>query len=73
MLIDIQLGQCTDIDLKFIFSWQRIGQFVVQSMDTLDHQDISTLQLLDITLVLSLTGLEIEGWQLYLFAVKELS
>ena len=40
MLIDIQLGQCTDIDLEFIFFWQIMGQRIIQTMNAFDHQNI---------------------------------
>ena len=40
MLINIQLGQCTDINLEFTLFGKRITQFVIESVNSLDHQDI---------------------------------
>ena len=40
MLVNVQLCQGTDIDFELAFLWKRIAQFVVQSVDSLNDQDV---------------------------------
>ena len=49
MFINIQLSQSAEINLKFALLWQRIAEPVIQSMNSLDHQNIVFIQLQKIT------------------------
>ena len=49
MFINIQLSQSAEINLKFALLWQRIAEFIIQSMNSLNHQNIVFIQLQKIT------------------------
>ena len=72
MLIDIQLGQCTDIDLEFIFFWQIMGQRIIQTMNAFDHQNILLTKLHIMSVIFPFSGLEIERRKFNPFACKQL-
>ena len=72
MLIDIQLGQCTDIDLEFIFFWQIMGQRIIQTMNAFDHQNILLTKLHIMSVIFPFSGLEIERRKLNPFSCKQL-
>ena len=65
MLINIDIGQCTDIDLVFTLLGKCIRCLLIQAVDTFDHQNIIRSQLFEIAFILPLSGLEIEGRQLH--------
>ena len=60
MFINIQLSQSAEINLKFALLWQRIAEPVIQSMNSLDHQNIVFIQLQKITFIFSGSCFEIE-------------
>ena len=70
MLIDIQLGQCTDIDLEFIFFWQIMGQRIIQTMNAFDHQNILLTKLHIMSVIFPFSGLEIERRKLFHFSYQ---
>ena len=72
MLINIQLGQCTDINLEFTLFGKCITQFVIESVNSLDHQDIFLSKLQFITFIFPGTGLKIKGWKIHLFSCKKI-
>ena len=43
MCIDIQLCQCTDVDLVLIDPWNILGHIFVQSMDPLNDNRLITI------------------------------
>ena len=59
MFINIQLSQSAEINLKFALLWQRIAEPVIQSMNSLDHQNIVFIQLQKITFIFSGSCFEI--------------
>ena len=72
MLIDIQLGQCTDIDLEFIFFWQIMSQRIIQTVNAFDHQNILLSELHIMSVIFPFSGLEIERRKLNPFSCKQL-
>ena len=65
MLINVDIGQRTDVDLVFALLGKCIGSLLIQSVDSLDDQNIVRSQLFEIALVLPLSGLEVEGRQFH--------
>ena len=72
MLIDIQLGQCTDIDLEFIFFWQIMGQRIIQTVNAFDHQNILLSELHIMSVIFPFSGLEIKRRKFNPLACKQL-
>ena len=72
MFINIQLSQSAEINLKFALLWQRIAEPVIQSMNSLDHQNIVFIQLQKITFIFSGSCFEIENRHLYPFSFQKL-
>ena len=71
MFINIQLCQCTDINLKFAFLWQSITKLIIQSMNSLDYQNIILLQLQEIAFILSCTCLKIKYRHFHTFSIQQ--
>ena len=67
MLINIDIGQCTDIYLVFTILGKCIRCLLIQTVDTFDHQNIIRSQLFEIALIFPLSGLEVKGRQLHTF------
>ena len=62
MLINVNIGQRTDIDLVFTLLGKRIGCLLIQTVDTFDNQNIIGSQLFEIALILPFSGLEVKGF-----------
>ena len=60
VVVHVQAGQGADIDLILAFQRKRMGEPVVQPVDSLDDQDIVLSQLQKIPLILPQSGLEIK-------------
>ena len=72
MLINVQLCQCTDIDLKLTLFWKGITQFVIEPVDTLNDQDIIFSKLKLVSPVFPASGLEIKCRKIHGFSRKEI-
>ena len=67
MLINIDIGQRTDVYLIFAFLGKCIGSLLIQSVNTLNDKNIIRSQLFEIALIFPLSGLEVKGRQLHTF------
>ena len=72
MLINVQLCQCTDIDLKLTLFWKGITQFVIEPVDTLNDQDIIFSKLKLVSPVFPASGLEIKCRKIHGFSRKKI-
>ena len=65
MLVNIELGQRTDVYFELALPGKRVGKRIVQPVDALNHQNIFGTEFFEIALVLPSSGFEIEGRQLH--------
>ena len=73
MLIDVQAGKRTDINLIFALCRQRIGHLLVQTMDTFYYQYIVRSQSCDLAAVLPFSGLKVKSRQLHALPLKQIA
>ena len=73
MLIYIELGEGTDINLKLPVIRKGFGKLRIETMDTFDHENIPTLHLQLSAVIFPLSGNEIKSWNLHLFSQKQTS
>ena len=71
MLVDVELGQRTDVDFELALHRERAGQPVVESVDSLDDQYVLFSELHVAVLVFPLAGLKIEDRQIDALARKQ--
>ena len=70
MLINVQLCQRTDINLKLTLFWKGITQFVIKPVNAFDDQDIIFSKL--VSSVFPASGLEIKCRKIHSFSRKEI-
>lgn len=73
VLIYIELGEGTDINLKLPVIRKGFGKLRIETMDTFDHENIPTLHLQLSAVIFPLSGNEIKSWNLHLFSQKQTS
>ena len=71
MLIDGELSQRGDVDLVLVLLGNRVGELVIQAMNTLDDHNVIACKLHIVTTILSLLGLEVEDRKFDTLAMQE--
>ena len=72
MAVDVDLRQRADVDAEFALRRKGVRKAVIQSVNTLDDEDVLRSELHEIALVLGLAGLEVELRHLNSLTVQKL-
>ena len=73
MLVDIELGQGSDIDLKFALPGQTVGQLIIEAVDSLDNQNIVLSHGQVIAVVFLLSAFKIEIRKFYSLSFQQIA
>ena len=71
MIVDIQGGQAADVNFVLALLRQRVGKFVVQAVDALNHQYVAVSQRQLFTVVFPDALFEVEGGHIHRFALQQ--